>query len=107
MGPYHHLSSKSEFDEVKTLTWSDVKILSTEIDGKEVRYANKVLDELMKDKVPKKTATAFRPGLATILAQRGASPDEMKSLGTGPARHMRFISTKGAPTIGGGLELNC
>ena len=138
-------TKKAEYDEVKTLTWSDVKMLSTCMDGKEVKflqltlkqpktarsmptqlveipelgkqicavkafekwragrkckqdpstpvftmangdlvttgYINSVLDSLLQDESPKITAKAFRPGLATILAQQGATPEELKTLG--------------------------
>ena len=138
-------NKKTEYDEIKTLTWADVKTLSSCIDGKEVKflqltlkqpktarsmptqlveipelgkqicavkafekwragrkckqdpstpvftlnngdlvttgYINKVLDSLLSDESPKITAKAFRPGLATILAQQGATPEELKALG--------------------------
>ena len=44
-------------------------------------YINKVLAELLKEESPKITAKAFRPGLATILARQGATPEELKVLG--------------------------
>ena len=41
-------------------------------------YINSVLDTLLKEESPKITAKAFRPVLATILAQQGATPEELK-----------------------------
>ena len=136
---------KGEYDVVKTLTWKDVKLLSTCMDGKEVKflqltlkqpktarsmptqlveipelgrdvcavrafmkwsagrkskqdpsipvftmangdlvtvgYVNKMLEVFLKEESPKITAKAFRPGLATILARQGATPEELKVLG--------------------------
>ena len=46
-----------------------------------IGYINKVLAELLKEESPKITAKAFRPGLATILARQGATPEELKVLG--------------------------
>jgi hypothetical protein len=38
-------TKKAEYDEVKTLTWSDVKMLSTCMDGKEVRFLQLTLKQ--------------------------------------------------------------
>ena len=46
-----------------------------------VGYVNKVLADLLKEESPKITAKAFRPGLDTILARQGATPEELKVLG--------------------------
>ncbi len=46
-----------------------------------IGYVNKVLAELLKEESPRITAKAFRPGLATILARQGATPEELKVLG--------------------------
>ena len=152
-------AKKAEYDEVKTLTWSDIKILSTCMDGKEVKflqltlkqpktarsmptqlveipelgkqicavkafekwregrkcrqdpsnpvftmsngdlvttgYINSVLDTLLKEESPKITAKAFRPGLATILAQQGATPEELKSLGRWTSKAYEAYIRKG------------
>ena len=44
-------------------------------------YINSVVDTLLKEESPKITSKAFRPGLATILAQHGLTPEELKALG--------------------------
>ena len=46
-----------------------------------VGYMNKMLKSLQKEESPRITAKAFRPGLATILARQGATPEELKVLG--------------------------
>ena len=46
LSPSEALSSKKgEYDEVKTLTWADEKILSTGIDGKEVKFLQLTLKQ--------------------------------------------------------------
>ena len=46
-----------------------------------VSYLNKVLQAILPNESPKITARSFRPGLSTILAQQGADPESLKSLG--------------------------
>ena len=58
-------------------------------------YVNKTLKMLLKDEVPIVTARAFRPGLATILARQGASPDELKALGRWSSKAYEVYIRKG------------
>ena len=44
-------------------------------------YVNSVLETLLKEEKPRKTAKAFRAGLPTIMAQQGATPEVIKTLG--------------------------
>ena len=46
-----------------------------------VSYLNKTLQAILPNESPKITARSFRPGLSTILAQQGADPESLKSLG--------------------------
>ena len=58
-------------------------------------YINRVLASLLEDENPKMTAKAFRPGLATILAQQGATPEELKNLGTWTSRAFEAYVRRG------------
>ena len=150
---------REEYDQDKTLTWEDVRILNTRLDDKEVKFLqlrlrqpktsrtmpvqiievpeiggnycavkafekwhsgrkarqdrttpvftkvngelvttswlNKILRLLLKDEVPIVTARAFRPGLATILARDGASPEELKALGRWTSKAFESYIRKG------------
>ena len=46
-----------------------------------VSYLNKTLQAILPNESPKITARSFRSGLSTILAQQGADPESLKSLG--------------------------
>ena len=60
-----------------------------------VGYVNKVLADLLKEESSKITAKAFRPGLATILARQGATPEELKVLGRWTSKAYEAYVRKG------------
>ena len=50
---------------------------------------------LLKEESPKITAQDFRPGLATILAQQGATPEELKALGRWTSKAYKVYIRRG------------
>ena len=58
-------------------------------------WLNRILRLLLKDEVPIVTARAFRPGLATIRARDGASPEELKALGRWTSKAFESYICKG------------
>ena len=60
-----------------------------------VGYVNEVLADLLREETPKITAKAFRPGLATIIARQGATPEELKVLGRWTSKAYEAYIRKG------------
>jgi hypothetical protein len=58
-------------------------------------YINRVLASLLEDENPKITTKAFRPALATILAQQGGTPEELKNLGRWTSRAFEAYIRRG------------
>ena len=148
-----------EYDEAKSLLWSDVKFLETKVENKKLEFLqlrvrhsktsksmpeqiieipevdskmcavkswkkwmmmrkrkqdgntpvftskdgslvtvgefNRKLAILLPDEIPKITARAFRPALATIMARQGASQDTLKSLGRWSSKAFQTYIRKG------------
>ena len=58
-------------------------------------YVNCILETLLKEEKPRVTSKAFRAGLPTIMAQQGAAPEVIKTLGKWSSKAYEAYIRKG------------